>query len=998
MDELTVDGFVPCSLRVDLSGSMQDIEARLIGNNEHHAVVRRKVGTDLSSFDIERSILRFWDRGDMCKRGKYGLFWHEHLLRFMKLLMPGTAINPAFVDQSIALELALHHRYDVTNLIGAKSCLDPETVVRMFDGSTKKACEVEVGDQLMGDDSKPRNVLSTCSGENYRFKVIPRYGEPFVVTENHPLTLKCRNGKLNNGGKTFSSNCTKGEVYDIPASQVAQWKTRLNSFGLMKARTEYPEADLPFDPYAYGLWLGDGDKAKPAITTMDPEVGSFWIGYFTGLGYNHKDTHQKGKARHIHVSKGPGGVNNPFFDFIRSSVDGTKFIRREYLTSSIKQRMSLLAGIIDSDGNVAGRRAYSISCSDPKLMDGYVELCNSLGFQTSRAPKKTNYVKKNGTTATSERLTVMGDVWLIPVKIPRKQIKQPKIKHREDMTPGCCSFKIEEHTYGEYAGFELDGNHRFLLEDYTVTHNTGKSAWEARISLTLLAIDPEYTRVYVAAPFKNVADYTIWSEILTCFGEIKKHHADIFPDAKETPSAKLIQLVPGFAKAGRIDLVGLDNVAKLQGTKSRDANRGFMVLIADEIALFPTQDFLQILDNITGNRNFIGFTGCNFKSIIEMDGILCDPLGMEYTDLRPDEDHMWLSAYNTLTIRLDGHLSPNVLTGRDIYAFLITEHKRHNMEIQHGLMGPKYLEQIRSFPHQSTEDEFILTMDRLQSGGSFDEFYNLSQGGWDRVAFCDPGWGGDPCKIGAFEFGTCKVQTHDGSVIEVQIFRPVGPIETIQVQAGQVASLDFLNRLSAISNGPIMLKEGREITMDLQIAVSSGEFLRRNNIPLANFGFDASCRGSIVQEMGSVLGPEIQVYDLGAMPTEMVVDGVGATAREKYRNLRTECYFALQLIVASGQLRGGHQIMDALRQACRHRVVNAGVKRALESKADYKKVNHGKSPDAADVLVGACHLARKRGFLLSFNRNAQSTSMEQKFSYEDLISIRPRPKFKKLLT
>jgi hypothetical protein len=31
---------------------------------------------------------------------------------------------------------------------------------------------------------------------------------------------------------------------------------------------------------------------------------------------------------------------------------------------------------------------------------------------------------------------------------------------------------ISDHGLGDYYGFELDGNHRFLLKDYTVTHNT----------------------------------------------------------------------------------------------------------------------------------------------------------------------------------------------------------------------------------------------------------------------------------------------------------------------------------------------------------------------------------------------------------------------------------------------------------------------------------------------------------------------------------------------
>lgn len=537
----------------------------------------------------------------------------------------------------------------------------------------------------------------------------------------------------------------------------------------------------------------------------------------------------------------------------------------------------------------------------------------------------------------------------------------------------------------------LAGN--FDLVNLIGAKSSGKSAYMARIGLTLVAADPDFTRCYVAAPFKNVADYTIWSEMLACFREIEQHHKDVFPEMKETASAKLIELKQGHPKAGRIDLIGLDNVAKLQGTKSRDQTRGFMILIADEIAVFPTQSFLQVLDNVTGNKNFIGFTGCNFKSTLQMDGILCNPRSGEYGDLDPDKDHLWVSSYNSITMRLDGHLSPNVIANREIYPFLLTEPKRANMETQHGLRGPKYLEQIRSFPHHGVEDLFVLSMDRLRSGGAFDDFWQRDNGPWLRIASLDPGWQGDPCKIGAFEFGPARVQAHDGSVQNVIIFRPLGAIRQLKVEAGMKASIDFLSRLHSTSEGPVMIKEGYEVTMDMQIAVQAAEFLREMNVSRENFCFDSSCRGSITQELVTVLGPRIMCYDLVSVATDMVVDSSGATARERYRNLRSECYFTIQLLVAGGQLRGAGDIMDALGQACRHRVVQAGMKLAIEAKDKYKEANQGKSPDSSDVLSMAVHAARRRGMQLGFSRSAPKISFS---STNDAVSIRTRSSFVKL--
>ena len=45
--------------------------------------------------------------------------------------------------------------------IGAGKCLGKGTKILMYDGTLKNVEDIKVGDRLMGDDSTPRNVLST---------------------------------------------------------------------------------------------------------------------------------------------------------------------------------------------------------------------------------------------------------------------------------------------------------------------------------------------------------------------------------------------------------------------------------------------------------------------------------------------------------------------------------------------------------------------------------------------------------------------------------------------------------------------------------------------------------------------------------------------------------------------------------------------------------------------------------------------------------------------
>lgn len=72
---------------------------------------------------------------------------------------------------------------------GQFGCLDPETDVLMWNGTTKKARDVRVGDQLVGDDGRVRNVLRTTDGVDDMYRVTMSDGESYVVNSQHILTL-----------------------------------------------------------------------------------------------------------------------------------------------------------------------------------------------------------------------------------------------------------------------------------------------------------------------------------------------------------------------------------------------------------------------------------------------------------------------------------------------------------------------------------------------------------------------------------------------------------------------------------------------------------------------------------------------------------------------------------------------------------------------------------------------------------------------------------------
>ena len=72
---------------------------------------------------------------------------------------------------------------------GSGKCLAPGTPVMMFNGSTKFVEDIIEGDQLMGDDNNPRNVLGTCTGTDQMYTIHQDLADDYTANEPHILCL-----------------------------------------------------------------------------------------------------------------------------------------------------------------------------------------------------------------------------------------------------------------------------------------------------------------------------------------------------------------------------------------------------------------------------------------------------------------------------------------------------------------------------------------------------------------------------------------------------------------------------------------------------------------------------------------------------------------------------------------------------------------------------------------------------------------------------------------
>ena len=349
---------------------------------------------------------------------------------------------------------------------GDGKCERKGTEVILFDGSIKKVEDIRVGDYLMGDDNTPRKVLSLVNGKEEMFEVVPYRGESLFVTADHQLTLQKRAQMKFRKGVHYREP-GHGDVIDISVKDfMNKSKGFQNSHMLFKVPLEFPHKEVPLDPYFLGLWLGDGDSNRPAITTMDPEV----VEYIYEFAAKHKlevTVGQKGKASSYALVT-PKGKKNHLLDLMSDmGLIGNKHVPDVYRVNSKEVQMQLLCGILDSDGS-RNRNSFDLTLKKENIIDSIAFIARSLGFFVVKN-QITKGIKSTGFEGTYYRLGISGDCSQIPVRVEKKKCS-PRMNRKNILLTTIK--EIRSIGEDEYYGFTLDGNGRYVRSDFTVTHNS----------------------------------------------------------------------------------------------------------------------------------------------------------------------------------------------------------------------------------------------------------------------------------------------------------------------------------------------------------------------------------------------------------------------------------------------------------------------------------------------------------------------------------------------
>lgn len=408
--------------------------------------------------------------------------------------------------------------------VDSGKCFLEGTEILMSDGSVKEVQNIKSGDLVMGDDGTPRRVTSTVKGEDDMYQIVQTKGVAYTVTSDHELVLKASNYEgvwydknrdryrirwLQNFAikeKTFPvsaydsstdaksaaetylrdivpnfSGYTKyGDVVEITAKKFHDLPKRVQSaFKGFSVGVDFEDNNIDIDPYVLGYWIGDGTSDSPSITTNDPEIVDYFEDFAKSLGLQITDV---GNYRYdISTGTNTGGPRrNAFRNFLNdNNLMGNKHIPERFKKSSRSTRLKILAGLVDSDG-YNSNNTIDFCFKSEQICDDVIFIARSLGFSAFK--KKVKRTCKNGAngpvTGDYYRFIVHGEgLEEIPSLLERKKCDTRASKKN------ACVTNIEISSVGKntYYGFETDGNHRFLLSDFTVTHNsttTGRLIFE----------------------------------------------------------------------------------------------------------------------------------------------------------------------------------------------------------------------------------------------------------------------------------------------------------------------------------------------------------------------------------------------------------------------------------------------------------------------------------------------------------------------------------------
>jgi superfamily II DNA or RNA helicase len=477
-------------------------------------------------------------------------------------------------------------------------------LILMYDGSLKKVEEIKVDDVVMGWQG-PQIVTQLHTGNEEMIKIIPAKGDSFVVNKNHILTVKTTNlhkTKKSVGG--YLSNM----IYDIKVSDYIKLPHFIkNKMKLIRGKVEcWSTTRQPLSPYLMGILLGGGGLSEKKVTFTSQVV----------------------KCENI-------------------------FIPIEYKICDVQQRLEILAGLLDSSGYYRNGR-YDFTVKSYQLAKDVEYISRSLGFAAYTLQVKKSCVHLSNVDD-YYKVSISGDCSIIPTK-------QTPI-HNQKKNVLTVGFTIETLGPDNFYGFSLSGDGRFLLGDFTITHNTGKTytatAVARELDMDIMVVCPKAVMESWKRVIKNHFKY--WGK---CVGIVNYESLRIgktdsiyasFVKRRDTRRKEFVWKIP------KNTLIVWDEAQKLKNSKTKNSETCMAALKAGYKMLFCSATMAtnplelrtvgQCIKLFNNNKQYYDWAYAH--------GVVRGRFGMEFTGDRKALSKLNNDIFNYRGVRLKRDTIPN---------------------------------------------------------------------------------------------------------------------------------------------------------------------------------------------------------------------------------------------------------------------------------------------------------------------------------------------------
>jgi replicative DNA helicase len=516
------------------------------------------------------------------------------------------------IDQFDALLGGGHGRGELMVVGGGTSsgkCVKLGTPIILYDGKVVPVEQIRPGDRLMGPDGTPRKVLRTNRGRAPLFEIRPKRlaGDSWYANEDHLLTVvgtgkrgnTCAERRAGRGVTTWG-----GVVLDVPIKEWLTWsKKRKHNFKMFRpGPIEFggKKGELPLEPRFLGLMLGNGQlRFTPNLCTPFTPLVAYAkkVVESMGLKMRVQATNRTAPYYPFVSETGPNVLSEKLKSLgLYGTTCDDKFVPQIYKTASIESRLELLAGLIDSDGNQGGGRHYEYSSKSKRLADDTAFVARSLGLYAS--VKKARKRCQTGAVGTYYFVYISGEgCETVPVMTAHRRL--PEVRRRTN--PRLVGFDIiPTNMVDDYFGFTLDGDGRFLLGDFTVTHNSYLSQRlmrrQAQLKQRCLYISVEDSEDLMRARFfadyepsirpTEIRDKTVDPTALAkAKAKLAAECGDylIFLDAKKWTVSQICQAIRRHRYLFDIDLVIVDYLQAIQPDEESNNKNTDTALIVSQL-------------------------------------------------------------------------------------------------------------------------------------------------------------------------------------------------------------------------------------------------------------------------------------------------------------------------------------------------------------------------------------------------------------------------------